>query len=63
MNFKKYIQELSVKNPGEEICGFLVLNELMEVLVLPTKNTHKNKKKYFKISSSSFLDIKKNTKY
>lgn len=62
MNFKKHIQELSLENSSEEICGFLVLNELMEVLVVPVKNAHENKKKYFKISPHIFLDIKKRYK-
>ena len=49
MKFKKQIKDLSRKNPNEETCGFLVLNELMEVVVVPAVNTHKDKKKYFKI--------------
>ena len=62
MKFKKQIKDLSRKNPNEETCGFLVLNELMEVVVVPAVNTHKDKKKYFKIDSQAFLDIEKRYK-
>lgn len=62
MKFKKEIKDLSSAIPGEEVCGLLALNEMMEVVVIPTENTHSNKKKYFKIDSHAFLDAEKRYK-
>ena len=62
MKFKKEIKGLSSAIPDEEVCGFLALNGMMEVVVIPAENIHSNKKKYFKIDSQAFLDIEKRYK-
>jgi len=57
MSYKQNIEEIANLNPDEETCGFLILNQLSEVEVIQAKNTHINKKKYFKISCDEFLKI------
>lgn len=54
---KNFIIKESLKNPSEEICGFIVLKN-NNFICMPCENIAKNKKENFMISSLDYIKIK-----
>jgi len=57
---KNFIIKECLKNPSEEICGFIVLKN-NNFICVPCENIAKNKKENFMISSLDYIKIKKHS--
>ena len=58
-NFYEQIKQYALKQPNEEVCGFVILNDFGEVEIYNCKNVHTDKAKAFEVEIETFLKISK----